>query len=235
MSGVSPNLFSFKTNDITKKTELGGEWGKAFRSTIKASSHRQYLNALKENDEFAQLTPENKNKILNAAKETIHTIKVENGYTPPETYLKVIENTPIVSIDLIIFNHKGEVLLGKRSNEPGKNTFFVPGARLRKNEETKNAIERIADEELGIFLNKNAFNLLGAFNHLYSNNFANDSFSTHYICFAYSVVLKHQFTINPDDQHAEFCWMDPIELTKNPMVHSNVKNYFHPAPWNKIT
>ena len=234
MTDLSKTSFCLETNQVTKKTQLGGEWGKALRSTIKASSHRQYLNALKENDEFKQLENENKNKILAAAKETILDINVEHGYTPPETYLKVIENSPIVSVDLIIFNHKGEVLLGKRLNEPGKNTLFVPGARLRKNEETRNAIERIADEELGIFLNKKSFNLLGAYNHIYSNNFKNDSFSTHYICFAYTIVLEHQFTINPDEQHAEFCWMDPNELTKNPNVHSHVKNYFHPAPWNKI-
>ena len=235
MADLNQSSFKLETNEITKQIQLGGDWGKALRSTIKASSHRQYLNALKENDEFTQLTTENKNKILNAAKETIHAIKVENGYTPANTYLKIIENSPIVSVDLIIFNHNGEVLLGKRLNEPGKNTLFVPGSRLRKNEETKNAIERIADEELGIFLNKSAFNLLGAYNHVYSNNFANDAFSTHYICFAYTIVLEHQFKINPDEQHAEFCWMDPSELVKNPNVHSNVKNYFHPAPWNKIT
>ena len=126
MTDLSKTSFCLETNQVTKKTQLGGEWGKALRSTIKASSHRQYLNALKENDEFKQLENENKNKILAAAKETILDINVEHGYTPPETYLKVIENSPIVSVDLIIFNHKGEVLLGKRLNEPGK-TFFVAG------------------------------------------------------------------------------------------------------------
>ena len=55
MADVNKTSFCLETNDVTKKTQLGGKWGKALRSTIKASSHRQFLNALKENDEFKQL------------------------------------------------------------------------------------------------------------------------------------------------------------------------------------
>jgi hypothetical protein len=46
----------------------------------------------------------------------------------------VVRLAPLVSIDLIIRNARGEVLLGLRNNEPAKGLFFVPGGIIRKQE-----------------------------------------------------------------------------------------------------
>jgi len=51
-----------------------------------------------------------------------------------DDFLRVIQNTPLVSIDFIIQNSSGEFLLGKRLNKPAKNFWVVPGGRSRKNE-----------------------------------------------------------------------------------------------------
>ena len=214
--------------------ELDGKWGEAFRSTNSVSAHREYLKALQENSDYKELSKSQQKEILSAAHETIKNIKIKNGYVKEDEYLKIIEKSPIVSIDLLIFNHLGELLLGKRNNEPGKNSLFVPGSRLRKNEDTRKAITRIADEELGISVNNAEFKLLGTYNHLYSNNFKNDNFSTHYICFAYSLILNKPMNPIADSQHANFCWLSTENIVKNPEVHINVKSYFHPDPWNKI-
>ena len=40
----------------------------------------------------------------------------------------VIRHAPLVAIDLIIRNARGEVLLGLRKNEPAKGCYFVPSA-----------------------------------------------------------------------------------------------------------
>ena len=215
--------------------ELGGKWGKVLRSTTKTSAHRQYIKALKDNEDFIKLWNFQQKDILNAANETIQQVNIRNGYIPTPTYLQVIEHAPIVSIDLIIFNNEGNVLLGKRKNEPAKEFWFVPGGRLRKNESNRTALERIADEELGTSFQGDEFSLSGAYNHIYNNNFKHNKFGTHYICFAYSLILDKPLNPIKDDQHTEFIWLNPIDVMKNPQVHSNVKNYFHPTPWNKIT
>ncbi len=43
--------------------------------------------------------------------------------------LEVIKNAPLVSIDIIVKNKDGKILLGFRNNEPAKNTWFIPGGR----------------------------------------------------------------------------------------------------------
>ena len=61
---------------------------------------------------------------------------------PREEYLNIIKNTQINSVDMIIFNNEGEVLLGKRNNEPAKNTWFVPGGKIQKFETLEQATKR---------------------------------------------------------------------------------------------
>lgn len=45
----------------------------------------------------------------------------------PEQFLTVIDNAPLVSIDLIIRNPSRAILMGRRINEPAKGAWFVPG------------------------------------------------------------------------------------------------------------
>ncbi|MDC0088706.1 hypothetical protein OAI12_01675 [Porticoccaceae bacterium] len=49
-----------------------------------------------------------------------------------QTFRSVIENTPLVSIDLCLVCD-GQLLLGKRNNDPLKGEWFTPGGRIRKN------------------------------------------------------------------------------------------------------
>ena len=51
-----------------------------------------------------------------------------------DTFSTVIQNTPLISIDLIVENKKGQILLGKRVNEPALGYWFVPGGRIFKDE-----------------------------------------------------------------------------------------------------
>ena len=59
------------------------------------------------------------------------------------------ENTPLVSIDLCLICN-GQILLGKRRNEPLKGIWFTPGGRIHKNETWQDALLRIAEVELGL-------------------------------------------------------------------------------------
>jgi hypothetical protein len=43
-----------------------------------------------------------------------------------EDFATVVRSTPLISIDLIVENERGEFLLGKRTNRPAQGFWFVP-------------------------------------------------------------------------------------------------------------
>ena len=60
----------------------------------------------------------------------------------PDDFHSVVRLAPLVSIDLIIRNARGEVLLGLRNNEPAKGFYFVPGGIILKQERLREAFTR---------------------------------------------------------------------------------------------
>jgi colanic acid biosynthesis protein WcaH len=66
-----------------------------------------------------------------------------------DDFLAVVTLTPLVSIDLVVVDEEGYILVGKRTNEPAYGTWFVPGGRVNKDETLDAAFERIATDELG--------------------------------------------------------------------------------------
>jgi colanic acid biosynthesis protein WcaH len=145
------------------------------------------------------------------------------------TFATIIESTPLVSIDLVINNEHGKILLGFRRNRPAQGYWFVPGGRIRKNERIQDALVRITHTELGIAPGKGR--LLGAFDHLYDDNyFGLPGMGTHYIALAYAFNLSCIEPITQDDQHTEIKWWDVDSLLASPEVHDNTKLYFRPSP-----
>ena len=141
--------------------------------------------------------------------------------------LEIIEATPLVSIDLIIRNPSEKVLLGKRINRPAKGYWFVPGGRIIKNETIVHALKRISKIEMGQDLSTEAHSLLGAYDHIYEDNFLNvDGINTHYVVLAFSILLQQEIDVNPDEQHSDLQWWEIDKLLKDPTVHHNTKAYF---------
>lgn len=52
---------------------------------------------------------------------------------PKDEWKTIVENMPLVSVDLIVLYDSG-ILLGKRNNPPAKGEWFVPGGLVKKNE-----------------------------------------------------------------------------------------------------
>jgi colanic acid biosynthesis protein WcaH len=145
-----------------------------------------------------------------------------------EVFLTVIANTPLVSIDLVVRNDEGKVLVGRRNNEPARGTWFVPGGRIWKDETLDEAYHRIATVELGPgdWVRIDA-QLMGAYTHRYPTNFAEvPGISTHY------VVLAHLLDVDalsdlPVDQHSAYLWVDHADLDDPPDggIHENTAVY----------
>ncbi|RLL47437.1 GDP-mannose mannosyl hydrolase [Acinetobacter cumulans] len=127
-------------------------------------------------------------------------------WLPDETFKSVIQHTPLISIDLIVRNEQGEVLLGKRVNAPAKGYWFVPGGRVRKNETLDDAFVRLVREELGIEsgITRADAKFLGVFEHFYDDCVFSGDVSTHYIVLGYEITLKYQHIINLREQHEIF-------------------------------
>ena len=100
-----------------------------------------------------------------------------------DEYFQAVSLTQLVSIDILVI-YEGKLLVGERINEPAKGSFFVPGGKVYKNEYLKEALERISEHEIGLRLTSNQVTLNGIYDHLYENNFRDDSCGTHYVCIA---------------------------------------------------
>ena len=66
-----------------------------------------------------------------------------------DTFRTVVASTPLVSIDLVVQDAEGAVLLGQRLNRPAQGFWFVPGGRIMKNETLDAAFRRLTADELG--------------------------------------------------------------------------------------
>jgi colanic acid biosynthesis protein WcaH len=145
-------------------------------------------------------------------------------------YARFRDTMPIVSVDLVVFDGEGRILLGLRRNEPARGTWFVPGGRLWKNETIKVATQRLTRTELGIEMSPDR--TLGAYHQMYTDT----QLGRHFITFAVAVTAQpdQARAVNHDDQHEALRWWDVAALLASPEVHAYTKNYFSPAPWNKI-
>lgn len=144
-----------------------------------------------------------------------------------EKFLEIINCTPLVSIDLLLEDTEGKILLGKRTNRPAQGYWFAPGGRIRKNERLSDAIKRISFSELGTEILIENVTLLGAFDHIYSDNFRNaEGINTHYVALAYMVNATDDLSIEFDDQHSEMQWWSKENLLRETNVHNNTKKYF---------
>ncbi len=147
-------------------------------------------------------------------------------WTEPEIFKCIVKNTPLVSIDFIIKNKEGKVLLGLRKNKPAQGYYFVPGGRIFKNETIEEAFKNISQNELGIELEINKAKFLGVYQHFYGDNFFGDeSFGTHYIVLAYEINIQDLINL-PEDQHSEYIWLSPEDILNSENVHQYTKNYF---------
>ncbi|RLL35845.1 GDP-mannose mannosyl hydrolase [Acinetobacter cumulans] len=147
-------------------------------------------------------------------------------WLPNETFKSVIQHTPLISIDLIVRNEQGEVLLGNRVNAPAKGYWFVPGGRVRKNETLDNAFVRLVREELGIEsgVTRADAKFLGVFEHFYDDCVFEKNISTHYIVLGYEIFVKNK--IRKYKQHSAYIWETENQLKLNKEVNYFTKSYF---------
>jgi len=149
------------------------------------------------------------------------------------SFKTIIENAPLVSIDLCLICN-GQILLGKRNSEPLKGRWFTPGGRIHKNKTWQDTLLRVAEEELGLSGKAvEDFSLMGIWDHFYSNSVLDQNISTHYVNLPHYAEYKSKPQIVLDDQHDDFGWFDLSMVSSVDTFHPYMREY---ATWilNKI-
>lgn len=134
---------------------------------------------------------------------------------PPEEYAVLVRHVPIVSVDLLV-HHAGGIVLGKRTNAPAKGEWFVPGGTVLKGETRRQAVHRVAREELGCDVLVD--HELGVYEHVYDSAAVQGEDSKQYLATAY-VVTPVDDKFRADAQHDELAVFTAPFPTLHPYVH----------------
>ena len=146
------------------------------------------------------------------------------------TFKTVVDSTPLVSIDLVVQDLAGNVLLGLRKNRPAQGFWFVPGGRIRKGESLDAAFARISRVELGLEIERGSAYFLGVYEHFYEDSVFGVSPqhpTTHYIVLAYRLTLPNEVSFSPPfDQHDRYRWQPTAAIFDAVDVHPHTQAYF---------
>jgi colanic acid biosynthesis protein WcaH len=146
---------------------------------------------------------------------------------PLDRFKRVVRDSVLLALDLLIVNEKAEVLVGKRRNPPAKGWLFVPGGRVYKEERLTEALRRISTTETGVDLSQAGGTLYGVYDHLYPDNgFGEPGLSTHYAVIACLFENCPPIHCPGDGQHEYFEPMNITKLLSHPRVHAYTRNYF---------
>lgn len=153
--------------------------------------------------------------------------RAPGGVLTQSDFRHAVEMLPLVSIDLLLRDPAGRYLTGLRTNPPARGAWFVPGGRIRKNESLRDALARLAQEELGLPIAADAWTPRGVYEHFYGTNFEGVAGrSTHYVVLAYEAELSLDPTTLPQTQHQGYRWLPAQEIAADPGVHPYTQAYF---------
>lgn len=146
-----------------------------------------------------------------------------------DIFSTVVASTPLISIDLVVQNAQGNVLLGHRVNRPAQGFWFVPGGRILKNESLDTAFLRLTQEELGQAFKRSQARLIGIYEHFYEDSVfgtGDTTPSTHYVVLGYQLVLfTNQHLELPHTQHDQYRWWSPLDMQGSTAVHKHTQAY----------
>lgn len=139
-------------------------------------------------------------------------------WVPDKVWADIVTHAPVPSVDLIIEYTNG-VLLARRNNEPAKGEWFVPGGRVQKGEPIREAVHRIAREELDIEVKIKRE--IGTYDHFYQTAEVADAGGKHYIAHGYHVIPETEM-IRLNEQHKD---SEIFQTNQLPELHPYVREY----------
>lgn len=154
-----------------------------------------------------------------------------SGWLPDKEFAEAVNALPLVSVDLVLVNTAGQMLLGLRRNAPARHWWFTPGGRVRKNEPFATCLRRVAMSELKLQeRDVQGAQLMGVWDHFYEDSAYSLEVSTHYVNLPHVLQLKQPLELDalPEDQHSGWRWQDTKDAAVADDVHPYVRVY---AQW----
>ena len=127
---------------------------------------------------------------------------------PAEQYKHIIEVLPILCVDVVIKNTRGEYLLIKRANEPRKGEWWVIGGRLLKGETLEEAVVRKVWEETS--LNVETGHPIGYYEAVSQENPFGLAPRFHTVSVVFSTVVDDGQRIKLDDQSIDWKYAEDL-------------------------
>jgi len=141
---------------------------------------------------------------------------------PTEQYNQIIEVLPILCVDVIIMNRRGEYLVIKRANEPRKGEWWVIGGRLLKGETLEQAVVRKVWEETS--LKVETLHPIGYYEAVSQENPFGLAPRLHAVSVVFSAVVDDGLPIRLDDQSMDWRYSKelPADFRIKPFVEPQV-------------
>lgn len=135
---------------------------------------------------------------------------------PSKLYEKIVENIPIVCVDVVIRNHiNNKILLIKRKDEPCKNEWWIVGGRLHKNEMFSDCAIRKAREEVGLECKE--LGRLDVANTMFSTGYHN--IPVHSVNIIYYLETINHTKVKIDGTCLGYKWINPSRYSKMKLNH----------------
>ncbi len=155
----------------------------------------------------------------------------DSGWLQDTDFVAAVGTLPLVSVDLVVVNPAGQLLLGQRRNAPARAWWFTPGGRVRKGEPFASCLQRVAVTELGLQASDvKSARLMGVWDHFYGDSAFSAEVSTHYVNLPHVLRLERPLDMAalPTDQHSAWRWQDAAAAAEADDVHPYVRVY---AQW----
>jgi len=144
------------------------------------------------------------------------------NYLPEKIHKICLDNIPIVSVDVVIFNSNADkVLLFRRNNNPLKGIYYSLGGRVLKNENLINTAIRKLKDEAGINIVSEALCFGGFMEEFYENS-VYQGVDTHNINIFFSYISQHEVIFKLDDQHSTYKWFDIESEDIHPHIRAKI-------------
>ena len=130
---------------------------------------------------------------------------------PADQYREILEVLPILCVDIVINNPKGEYLLIKRANEPLKGRWWVVGGRVLKGETLKQTAVRKAAEEVGLKITD--VKPIGYYEGAFEKNIFGSPTPMHSVSVVFSSIVDDHQPVKLDEQSME--WKFCVKLPHN--------------------
>lgn len=158
------------------------------------------------------------------------------GILPVNEFMAAVRALPLVSVDWVLTDPQGRLLVGWRLNAPARGSWFTPGGRIRNGEALMASLQRVAMDELGVSAEVAAqwaslATLMGAWDHMYPDAAFSPDTPTHYVNLPHWLPLTQTGVdtlmqyLPVGAQHSHWQWMTLDQAATQ--SHPNVQPYAH--------